>query len=84
MNIETSDRVTISHIPDRIRKVVETAKNATTEDALITIGELERQAILGALYRYGRSAEGKERAAKALGISKATLYRKLKEYGKQD
>ena len=84
VNIETSDRVTISHIPDRIRKVVETAKNATTEDALITIGELERQAILGALYRYGRSAEGKERAAKALGISKATLYRKLKEYGKQD
>ena len=84
VNIETSDRVTISHIPDRIRKVVETAKNATTEDALITIGELERQAILGALYRYGRSAEGKERAAKALGISKATLYRKLKEYGKRD
>lgn len=80
VNIETSDRITIKHIPDRIRKVVEKAKNAANIAAVIPIAELERQAIISALDRYDRSAEGKERAAKALGISKATLYRKLKEY----
>ena len=47
-------------------------------------GQSVRQAILSALQWFGCGAEGKEKAAQALGISKATLYRKLKEYGKQD
>ena len=81
VNIETSDQVTISHIPDRLRKAVGKAKNVISSAAVTPIAELERQAIHSALQRYGRSAEGKEQAAKALGISKATLYRKLKEYG---
>jgi transcriptional regulator with PAS, ATPase and Fis domain len=84
VNIETSDRITINHIPERIQKSVENTKNAAIGTNVTPIAELERQAILGALQRFGLGAAGKEKAALALGISKATLYRKLKEYGKQD
>ena len=84
VNIETGDRVTINHIPERIRKAVENAKHAAIGTNVTPIAELERQAIFGALQTFGLDATGKEKAALALGISKATLYRKLKEYGKRD
>jgi transcriptional regulator with PAS, ATPase and Fis domain len=45
---------------------------------VVPLQELERQAILRALAYYGDSSTGKKQAAKALGISLATLYRKLK------
>lgn len=45
-----------------------------------TIKELEKSEIEKALAEYGHSKEGKSEAAKALGISRATLYRKLKDY----
>ncbi len=48
---------------------------------IISIAELERQAILGTV----RHLKGdKLLAAKLLGIGKTTLYRKLKEYGMAD
>ena len=84
VNIETSDRITSNHIPERIRKAVENAKNPAIGTNVTPIAELERQAIFGALQTFGLDATGKEKAALALGISKATLYRKLKEYGKRD
>ncbi|MCZ6562936.1 MAG: helix-turn-helix domain-containing protein [Deltaproteobacteria bacterium] len=40
--------------------------------------ELERMTIVEALSKYGADAE---EAARQLGLSKATLYRKLKKYG---
>jgi two-component system response regulator HydG len=43
--------------------------------------ELERQAILQALEATGGD---RQRAARLLGISKTTIYRKLKEYGLED
>jgi DNA-binding NtrC family response regulator len=45
---------------------------------IIPLKELERKAIIEALSRFGNNAT---RAAKHLGISKATLFRKLKKYG---
>lgn len=44
---------------------------------IVSINELETQAIRNALALFGNSAEGKKRAAQALGIGIATLYRKL-------
>ncbi|MEW6546128.1 MAG: sigma 54-interacting transcriptional regulator [Bacillota bacterium] len=41
---------------------------------------LEKRAILEALERYGTSLQGKKLAARALGISVATLYRKVERY----
>jgi two-component system response regulator HydG len=50
----------------------------TTEDGIVSIAEMEKQAILGTI----RQLKGdKLLAAKLLGIGKTTLYRKLKEYG---
>jgi transcriptional regulator with PAS, ATPase and Fis domain len=43
------------------------------------LSEVENYYIKQAIAKYGDTLEGKERAAKALGISRATLYRKLKE-----
>ena len=47
---------------------------------VMPIAQAERRLILLALEKFGMTLEGKEQAAKALGIGKATLYRKLKEY----
>ena len=47
-------------------------------DAVETIEETERRTIRRALQTFGGD---KLMAAKALGIGKTTLYRKLKEYG---
>lgn len=41
---------------------------------------LERIEIIKALEKYGYTTEGKLQAAKSIGISRSTLYRKLKEY----
>lgn len=48
--------------------------------AVIPLKELEQQEIRKALSLYGVSTSGKKQAASRLGISLATLYRKLEEY----
>ena len=50
------------------------------EAPIVPLVKLEKEAIRRALLHYGRSGEGKLKAAQALGLSKATLYRKIKEY----
>ena len=45
-----------------------------------TLAELEKEAIENLLQRFGSSSKDKVRVAKALDISLATLYRKLKLY----
>ena len=42
--------------------------------------EIERQEIARALKHFGTTLEGKKRAARALGVSLATLYNKVKRY----
>ena len=52
--------------------------NAREDDAIVSIADMEKQAILGTI----RQLNGdKLMAAKLLGIGKTTLYRKLTEYG---
>ena len=46
---------------------------------LVPLAELERNEIIRALGIYGDTAQGKQSAAKALGIGIATLYRKIKD-----
>jgi transcriptional regulator with PAS, ATPase and Fis domain len=45
------------------------------------LADIERYEIINAVAYFGFDKNGKEQAAKALGISRATLYRKLKKYG---
>lgn len=56
----------------------ETVKlSQTPQSPMVPLKEMEKQAILRALEYYGDSTSGKKQAAKTLGISLATLYRKL-------
>lgn len=43
--------------------------------------QAEREAIENVIQRFGSSVEGKKQAATELGISIATLYRKIKLHG---
>lgn len=45
-----------------------------------TLSTVKSREVLAALDHYGRTAEGKQHAAKALGISLSTLYRYIKRY----
>ncbi|HFE53780.1 MAG TPA: sigma-54-dependent Fis family transcriptional regulator [Bacteroidetes bacterium] len=64
------------HPPPEVIDVTPHA-NATVPNGDMTLQEMEKQLIERTLERYGGN---KRRAAKALGISERTLYRKIKEY----
>jgi sigma-54 dependent transcriptional regulator, acetoin dehydrogenase operon transcriptional activator AcoR len=49
-----------------------------TSDALPTLAAVERDLILKALTKFNND---KEAVARALGLSRRTIYRRLKEYG---
>lgn len=75
----------IQHLPELIRKkqihyvdmTTEGPANQTLQEAM---EEAERAFIQNTLKRFGTDIEGKKKAAKALGISLATLYNKIKRY----
>lgn len=52
-------------------------QGAADTDCIRTLQELERAEIEKALERFGTTTDGKKEAAKSLGISLATLYRKM-------
>ncbi len=63
------------------RAVTANPHEDATDAPLLSLPELERRAIITALARFRGAANPKRQAATALGISLATLYRKVKEYG---
>jgi DNA-binding NtrC family response regulator len=72
----------VLHVPDlpttlQNASVASMAMPATPPDGIVTVAELEKEAILNAIQQMHGD---KLAAAKALGIGKTTLYRKLKEY----
>ncbi len=68
------DEITLADLPDLSLLPVETPAST----AVPTIAEAERQLILRTLQLCDND---KEKAARVLGISRRTLYRRLKEYG---
>ena len=72
--VESHGAITLAHLPKSIlNKEIDT--NAT-----LSLDSMEEEYIKKALSLYGDTQEGKERAAKKLGIGIATLYRKIKKY----
>ncbi|MBP2665657.1 MAG: Fis family transcriptional regulator [Firmicutes bacterium] len=83
VNIATENKIEGNHLPERMRIASAVPMKLSVEansPLIISIAELEKAAILGAIKKFGPTTQGKARVALALGISKATLYRKLKEY----
>jgi PAS domain S-box-containing protein len=74
VNIESGSKISRESLPDKIIRFLVRTDTASLED----LTSLESKAIRAALQKYGHSTCGKEKAASALGISRATLYRKLK------
>lgn len=83
VNLEEGSVITVASLPERIQGSKEKTSVFAQHDndRLCSLVELEKEAIVRALRKFGWSEEGKYQAAKALGISRATLYRKLKKYG---
>ncbi len=52
-----------------------------TESLLMPAGTWEREAIAEGLRRYGNTPTGKEILARELGMSRSTIYRKIRRYG---
>lgn len=76
INIESEAQIAKSSLPEKITRYYSSSGDPIgVED----ISSLEEKAIKAALDKYGLSTWGKEKAASALGISRATLYRKLKK-----
>ncbi len=74
VNIEVGESISKASLPDKISRTSVVDDVSEIED----LPSLEQNAIRAALKKYGQTTGGKEKAASALGISRATLYRKLK------
>lgn len=77
MNIAAGEYITLEDLPFASKKEPETE----TAGSLIQSGdEILKKQIAEGLKLYGNNLAGKETLAKALGISRATLYRKMKQF----
>jgi DNA-binding NtrC family response regulator len=73
----TREHITLADLPSLSARPVMTA--AVDTKSVPTLAEVEKELILRALAVHNND---KEEAARALGISRRTIYRRLKEYGK--
>jgi transcriptional regulator with PAS, ATPase and Fis domain len=71
--MEETKIIQVSSLPTRITHYVNS--NSNIKDR---VSETEYQLIINALDKNGWDVKGKEKAAKELGLSLRTLYRKLK------
>ncbi|MGL5693308.1 MAG: sigma-54 interaction domain-containing protein [Peptostreptococcaceae bacterium] len=79
INMSNSSVITLDVIPQKIKNIdISDIDNNVSE--IRTLEELEKQEILKAIEKYRDYKKDKELIANALGISRATLYRKLEKY----
>ncbi|RNB90290.1 AAA family ATPase [Brevibacillus fluminis] len=94
VSLETGDLVTVNSLPGSVRERLQEAVEQPelpqqTEgrmpgiDTQMPLEKTEELLIMHALQRFGQTTEGKKRAAESLGISVATLYRRLHKLQRQ-
>ncbi|MFA4884402.1 MAG: helix-turn-helix domain-containing protein [Desulfotomaculaceae bacterium] len=83
INLEENSLISLESLPPELREETKkrTRDGIAGDGRLLQLAQLEKEAIAVALDRYGWTDEGKIRAARALGISRATIYRKIQRYG---
>ena len=74
--LESERTIYVKHLP---KKLINN-NNLYIEEDEFNLEVLERKTIIQALKKYGTNTEDKKQAAKALGISLASLYRKINIY----
>ena len=72
------DQITVADLATLARPSTVLMPSSSTSSTIPTLAEVERELILRALGAYRND---KEAAARALGLSRRTIYRRLKEYG---
>jgi PAS domain S-box-containing protein len=83
INLEENNLISLESLTPEIREVTKkrTRDGIAGNGRLLQLAQLEKDAIAAALDKFGWSDDGKIRAALALGISRATIYRKIQKYG---
>lgn len=76
VNMEQSLYIQEENLPFQMKKLEDSGE-------FKTLYEMEKEHIIKALDKYGWSESGRIKAAKMLGISRATIYRRLSKYGLQ-
>jgi sigma-54 dependent transcriptional regulator, acetoin dehydrogenase operon transcriptional activator AcoR len=76
VTMATGKIITAELLPKRIKNTAPSGK----KELSINLKTMEREAIVRALERAVKEKGNKDEAAKMLGISRATLYRKIKEH----
>ncbi|MEW9078577.1 sigma-54 interaction domain-containing protein [Terrisporobacter glycolicus] len=79
INMSNSPLLTLDIIPNNIKSTYYDEKSHKEEE-IRTLEDLEKEEIRKAFDKYKHYKKDKELVAKALGISRATLYRKLEKY----
>ena len=79
VNMSIGEIITLDVIPNKLKNV-ELEEVLVQNDKIRTLEELEKAEIIKALHKYKDYKKDKELVAKSLGISRATLYRKLEKY----
>lgn len=88
MNMSTTSLIHESLIKENIQKLLERQSrkvkqfqtNTSNHSPSLPLRMMEKKYIKQALDYYGKNLEGKKKAARSLGISISTLYKKVKEY----
>ena len=81
LNMESSPVITLDSFPEYLRVSCQEEDHLLKDSLHRQLAEKEREVIIEALGRYGKSKKGKEAAANALNIGIASLYRKIREHG---
>lgn len=79
VNMSLNSTITMDTIPSRIKNI-EFSEDIQTNENIKKLDELERKEIIKAIEKYKHYKKDKDLVAKALGISRATLYRKIEKY----
>ncbi|XEN37205.1 sigma 54-interacting transcriptional regulator [Paraclostridium ghonii] len=73
--------ITLENLPNRIKNINSSDGQALDSNENIrTLDDLEKKEIIKALEKYKDYKKDKDLVCKALGISRATLYRKIEKY----
>jgi len=81
VNIATKNVIDCTSLSSRVNEYYEQNSSLSRGDVQPTLAELEKNAIVAALKRFGSTGQAKEKAADSLGISRSTFYRKIKDLG---
>jgi transcriptional regulator with PAS, ATPase and Fis domain len=80
--LETNDLITSESLPPKLKQSIKLDDKDILKNKLERgIREVEKNVLLEAFRIYGTSSGSKNKIAEALGMSRATLYRKISQLG---